>query len=59
LRFADAFRDTLAMMALLINMTTSFTSASEYRRLLRHHCGSLPALEPFDGKKKKNQRRRR
>ena len=57
LKFTEAFHDTLAMMSLLIDMTASFTSASEYRRL-PDHCGSLPEHRPFDGKKKKNSRRR-
>ena len=57
LKFTEAFHDTLEMMALLIDMTASFTSASEYRRL-PGHCGSLPEYRPLDGKKKKNSRRR-
>jgi hypothetical protein len=56
--FTQAFDDTLSMMALLIDMTASFASASEYRRL-PDHCGSLPAHQrPDDKKKKKNPRRR-
>ena len=58
LKFTDAFHDTLSMMALLIDMTASFTSASEYRRL-PDHCGSLPLYRQFDdGKKEKNPRRK-
>ena len=58
LEFADAFRDTLSMMALLINMTQSFASVSEYRRL-PSHCGSLPEFHKLDREKnKKNSRRR-
>ncbi len=58
LKFTKAFDDTLSMMALLIDMTASFASASEYRRL-PDHCGSLPAhRQPDDKKQKKNTRRR-
>ena len=58
LRFTDAFHDTLSLMAMLIDMTASFTSASEYRRL-PDHCGSLPLYRRFDdGKKEKNPRRK-
>ncbi len=58
LKFSDAFHETLAMMALLIDMTASFTSPSEYRRI-PDHCGSLPApRKPDDKKKNKNSRRR-
>ena len=58
IQFKQAFDDTLSMMALLIDMTSSFASASEYRRL-PDHCGSLPAQrQPDDKKKKKNPRRR-
>jgi hypothetical protein len=57
LKFTEAFHDTLAMMALLIDMTASFTSVSEYRRL-PDHCGSLPEFRPLNGKEKKNKRRR-
>jgi len=35
------------MMALMINMTTSLSSSSEYRRLT-DHCGSLPPLDRLD-----------
>ena len=57
LKFTEAFHDTLSMMALLIDMTASFTSVSEYRRL-PNHCGSLPSHRPFrDEKKQKNPRR--
>ena len=45
LRFTEAFHDTLSMMALLIDMTASFTAASEYRQF-------------DDGKKEKNPRRK-
>ena len=58
LKFTDAFRDTLSMMALLIDMTQSFTSPSEYRRI-PDHCGSLPASEKLDGRKKKKNARER
>jgi hypothetical protein len=58
LKFPEAFHNTLSMMALLIDMTMSFTSASEYRRL-PDHCGSLPPFRQLDGtKKQKNSRRR-
>ena len=57
LKFTEAFHDTLAMMSLLIDLTASFTSASEYRRL-PDHCGSLPEHRPPDAKKKKNSRRK-
>jgi hypothetical protein len=53
-RFADAFRDTLAMTALLIDMTACFSTPSEYRRLL-NHCGSLPPFKQLDDRKVKNQ----
>jgi hypothetical protein len=56
LKFEDAFRDTLEMMALLINMTRAFTSPSEYRRI-PDHCGSLPAFPKRDEKKAKGARR--
>lgn len=41
LKFSEAFDQTLSMMALLIDMTASFTSPSEFRRL-PNYCGSLP-----------------
>lgn len=58
LKFTDAFHNTLSMMALLIDMTQSFASTSEYRRI-PDHCGSLPASEKLDGRKKKKNARRR
>ena len=58
LKFTEAFHDTLSMMALLIDMTASFTSASEYRRL-PDHCGSLPQYRQFDDGKKETKPRRR
>jgi hypothetical protein len=58
LKFTEAFHDTLSMMALLIDMTISFTSPTEYRKL-PHQCGSLPPYRQFNGgKKEKNARRR-
>jgi len=56
-KFTEAFHDTLSMMALLIDMTASFTSESAYRRL-PDHCGSLPPLRLLRDEKKKNARRR-
>jgi len=57
LKFEDAFRDTLEMMALLIDMTRTFTTPAEYRRI-PDHCGSLPAFAKPNGKKTKDRRRR-
>ncbi len=51
LKFTEAFHDTLSMMALLIDMTASFTSAD--------HCGSLPLYRQFDDGKKETKPRRR
>jgi hypothetical protein len=56
LKFREAFDDTLSMMALLLDMTASFASASEYRRL-PNHCGSLPTYRPNDNKKKNPRRK--
>jgi hypothetical protein len=53
LKFEDAFRGTLEMMALLINMTRTFMTPSEFRRL-PDHCGSLPAFPKRDEKKAKS-----
>jgi hypothetical protein len=58
LEFSEAFHNTLSMMALLIDMTKAFTSASEYRRL-PDHCGSIPAFRQLDGEKKQKNWRRR
>jgi hypothetical protein len=58
LKFADAFRDTLSMMALLIDMTRSFASADEYRQI-PDHCGSLPEFHRLNGKKGKKKAHRR
>jgi len=58
LKFTEAFHDTLSMMALLIDMTASFTSALEHRRL-PDHCGSLPLYRQFDDGKKETKPRRR
>jgi hypothetical protein len=55
LTFEDAFQDTLSMMALLIDMTRTFTSPSEFRGI-PDHCGSLPAFRKPDVRKK-NQRK--
>ncbi len=57
LKFEDAFHDTLSMMALLINMTTSFSTPAEYRRLL-NDCGSLPLLPKRNGTKTKSHSKR-
>ncbi len=55
LKFADAFRDTLSMMALLSDMTRAFTSDSQYRRL-PYSCSSLPATRKPNGRETKNAR---
>jgi hypothetical protein len=57
LDFEKSFHDTLAMMALLIDMTRAFTSPSEFRRI-PDHCGSLPQYRKPDGRKTKNANRR-
>jgi hypothetical protein len=57
LEFTKAFDDTLSMMALLIDMTASFSSPSEFRRI-PNHCGSLPGRRKLDDQKRKNARRR-
>jgi hypothetical protein len=57
LEFTTAFRGTLEMMALLINMTRTFMTATEYRRI-PDHCGSLPAFPKRNEKKVKGPRRR-
>jgi hypothetical protein len=54
LKFADAFRDTLSMMTLLIDMTQSFTSPAEYQHM-PPHCGSLPDFRKSDGAKAKKK----
>ena len=56
LKFADAFRDTLWMMAFLTDLTRSFASASEYRRM-PDHCGSLPEFHRLHGKKENSKAR--
>ena len=50
LKFTEAFRDQLAMTALLIDMTASFASPREYRRIT-DHCGSLSYPRKLHGKK--------
>ena len=57
LEFRHAFRDQLSMMALLINMTTSFASPQEYRQIT-NQCGSAPANVGGKINDKKNARRR-
>ena len=58
LKFSEAFHNTLFMMALLIDMTASFSSPSEFRRL-PDHCESLPPYRRLNGEKKgKNPRKR-
>jgi hypothetical protein len=46
------------MMALLIDMTQSFASRSEYRRI-PDNCGSLSNSKKLDGRKKKKNARQR
>jgi hypothetical protein len=56
LKFAEAFHDTLSMMALLINMTRVFVPPSQNHQI-PDHCG-LPATRKPNARKTKNQRRR-
>ena len=58
LKFSEAFDCTLSMMALLIDMTASFTSPSEFRRL-PNRCGSLPPARQFNEEKNKEKNARR
>lgn len=54
LKFEDAFSDTLAMMAFMIDMTERFGSSGE--DCFSDHCASVPPIERLHGKNFKTRR---
>ena len=55
LKFKEAFQEQLAMTALLIDMTSSFASPGEYRRITGH-CACSPSVSEPNDAKNANQR---